>query len=297
MILEKIFSEYQNYLTIRKFRKKYKKNTAQRILVSWLLNKEQIYLDEGMEIYKNIISVNLNSRASNEINLDKNLILSKLNNEKKFLIDLSLFNLHSRKGKKSLITQLQHSLSTIRDFLFDTNLIIVGNLNLDFLGNNMVRLFKNIENISLERYKAAILDPNGDLILNDDLLRFYDLFIIGGVVDVGLEWYKATEYLFKDLNLPHVRIELDGSILGVPDRINLLIKILLETYYLEIPLKDAIVKNQGKRDIIKRFWYEIKKYSKNKEIKLEDLDNILKNINISREKMLYLLYKNNIKII
>ncbi|MEM1684618.1 MAG: hypothetical protein QXD60_02570, partial [Nanopusillaceae archaeon] len=182
-------------------------------------------------------------------------------------------------------------------FLFDTNFIIVGNLNIDFLGNNMVYLFKNLEEFPLEKYKAIILDSEGEIVLNESLIKKYDLFLIGGIVDIGLEWHGATKYLFKDLNLPRAKIELEGSTIGVPDRINLLIKILLETSYLNIPLKEAIVKNQGKRDIIRRLWYEIKKYSKNKNIKEEDLYKILENVNLSKERLMEFLYKNNIKII
>lgn len=297
MILERYFSNFRDSLTIRRYNKKYKKNTAQRILVRWLLGKEEIYEDEGEIIYKNIITVKLNKNAKNKVQVDKNIFLNMLRNEKKFLVDTSLYHLHSNKGKKSLIIQLQHSLSIIRDFLFDTNFIIVGNLNIDFLGNNMVYLFKNLEEFPLEKYKAIILDSEGEIVLNESLIKKYDLFLIGGIVDIGLEWHGATKYLFKDLNLSRAKIELEGSTIGVPDRINLLIKILLETSYLNIPLKEAIVKNQGKRDIIRRLWYEIKKYSKNKSIKEEDLYKILENVNLSKEKLMEFLYKNNIKII
>jgi len=99
------------------------------------------------------------------------------------------------------------------------------------------------------------------------------------------------------LDLPRARIELDGSIRGVPDRVNILVKILLESYYLNIPLRDAIVKNQGRRDVLNRIWYEIKRYSKNKTIKMEDIDKILRNVNITKEKLIEFLEKNNFRIV
>jgi len=297
MILERVFSKYFSYLTIRRLKKKYKINTAQRVLVNYLLDKEKIYSDEGEIIYENIIKVKLNKNAINEIKIEKEIFFNELRKEKKFLIDLSLFNLHSKKGKSSLKIQVSHTLSVIRDFLFDTNLILIGDIDYSFLGKNMVLKYRKIEDVGIENYKAIILDPEGEILFNEKVLEEYELFLIGGIVDVGLEWRGATSYLFKNLDLPRARIELDGSIRGVPDRINILVKILLESYYLNIPLRDAIVKNQGKRDVLNRIWYEIKRYSRNKMIKKEDVDKILKNVNITMEKLIEFLEKNNFKIV
>ncbi|MEM4757930.1 MAG: hypothetical protein QW184_02150, partial [Nanopusillaceae archaeon] len=83
MILEKYFSNFRDSLTIKKYNKKYKKNTAQRILVRWLLGKEEIYEDEGEIIYKNIITVKLNKNAKNKVQVDKSIFLNMLKNEKK----------------------------------------------------------------------------------------------------------------------------------------------------------------------------------------------------------------------
>jgi len=297
MILERVFSRYFPYLTIRRIKKKYKVNTAQRVLVNYLLDKEKIYSDEGEVIYENIIKVKLNKNAVNEIKIEKWVFFDELKKEKKFLIDLSLFNLHSKKGKSSLRIQVSHTLSVIRDFLFDTNLILVGDIDYSFLGKNMVLKYKNIEDVGIESYRAIILDPEGEMLFDERVLSDYELFLIGGIVDVGLEWKGATSYLFRNLDLPKARIELDGSIKGVSDRINILVKILLESYYLNISLRDAIVKNQGRRDVLNRIWYEIKKYSKNRLIKKEDIDKILRNVNITREKLMEFLEKNNFKII
>jgi len=297
MILEKVFSKHFPYLTIRRLKSKYKINTAQRVLVNYLLDREKIYSDDGETIYENIIKVKLNREAKNEIIVEKEIFLNELKKEKKFLIDLSLYNIHSKKGKSSLRIQVSHALSVIRDFLFDTNLILVGDLDYSFLGRNTVLKYKRIEDVCIERYKAIILDPEGDLLFDERILREYELFLIGGIVDVGLEWKGGTNYLFRDLDLPRARIELDGSIKGVPDRINILIKILLESYYFNIPLKKSIVRNQGKKDILNRIWYEIKRYSDGRVIKKEDIDKILENLNIAKDKLIKFLEKNNFKIV
>jgi len=297
MILERVFSKHFPYLTIRRFKKKYRINTAQRVLVNYLLDKERIFSDEGEVIYENIIKVKLNKNAKNEIKIEKEVFFDELKREKKFLIDLSLFNLHSKKGRYSLKVQVSHALSVIRDFLFDTSLMLVGDTDYSFLGKNMVLKYKRINDVNINSYKAIILDPEGEMLFDERILRDYELFLIGGIVDVGLEWTGATSYLFKGLDLPRARIELDGSTKGVPDRINILIKILLESYYLNIPLRDSIVKNQRRKDILNRLWYEVKRYSRNRMIKEEYIEEILKNVNITRDKLVEFLEKNNFKIV
>jgi len=296
MILEKIVSQYVNYITIRHFTKRYNINTAQRILVQYLLNKKQIFRDDGETIYKNIIEVKLNKNSTEPLNLPKNKIIERLEEEKHFLIDLSLYHLHHRKGKKSLLTQISQSLKEIREFLFDTNLILVGDLDYSFLGKNMARIYKNRGDFPFERFKGVILDPNAEDVLTDNDIKKYNLFILGGIVDVGLNWQGATSYLFKDIDLPRKKIVLGNSIRGVPDRINILIKIILETYYKNIPLERAIVMNQAKKDILNRIWYEIKRYKVNNTIERENLEEILKYINVSKEWLIRFLKKHKIRI-
>ncbi|BFI73171.1 tRNA (adenine(9)-N1)-methyltransferase [Nanoarchaeota archaeon] len=246
MILEKITSKYINYITVRNYDKN-KKYLGQDILVKYLLNKKRIYKDEGKTIYKNFIEVKLNQNAKEMLELDKEKILKDLENEKKFLIDNSLYNLLSNKGKISLKTQITQSLKFIREYLFDTNLILIGDIDYSFLGKNMVKIYKKQEEFNFYKYKAVILDPYGEEVLNDDDLKKYDLFILGGVVDIDLKWYYATQYLFRNINLPHKRIEYKGSIENVPDRINILIKILLDSIYLNIPLEKSIEINSPKK--------------------------------------------------
>jgi len=296
MILEKIVSQYTSYITVRRIKNKYNANTAQRILVQYLLNKDQIFKDDGEVFYKNIIEVRVNKSAKESLNLPRNDIVEELKNEKHFLIDLSLYHLHHKKGQKSLLTQISQSLKEIREYLFDTNLILIGDLDYSFLGKNMVRVYKNREEFPFERFKGVILDPNADDILTDKDIKKYNLFILGGIVDVGLNWQGATSYLFRDLNLPRKKIVLGDSIKGVPDRINILIKIILEAYYKNIPLERAIVMNQAKKDILERIWYEIKRHKVNNTIKRESLKEILKYINVSEEWLIKFLSEHKIRI-
>jgi len=248
MILEKITSKYINYITVRNYDKS-KRDIGQDCIVKYLLNKKKLYEDDGEPIYRNFIEVIYNKNAKKEIDIPKEKILKDIENEKKFLIDNSLYNLLPNKGKISLKIQIFQSLKVIREYLFDSNLILVGDIAYSFLGKNFVNVYKKQEDFDFYKYKAVILDPYGDKILNDDDLKKYDLFILGGIVDVDLNWQYATQYLFRNIDLPHKRIELYGSIKNVPDRINILIKILLDSIYLNIPLEKSIIVNSPKKFI------------------------------------------------
>jgi Trm5-related predicted tRNA methylase len=248
MILEKITSRYINYITVRNYDKS-KKYIGQDCIVKYLLNRKKLYKDNGETIYRNFIEVKYNKDAKEEIDITKEKILREVENEKKFLIDNSLYNLLSNKGKISLKIQISQSLKVIREYLFDNNLILIGNIDYSFLGKNLVNIYKKQEDFDFYKYKAIILDPFGDEILNDKDLEKYDLFILGGIVDIDLNWQYATQYLFRNIDLPHKRIELYGSIKNVPDRINILIKILLDSIYLNIPLEKSIQINSPKKFI------------------------------------------------
>ncbi|MFP3256387.1 MAG: hypothetical protein RXO36_01055 [Candidatus Nanopusillus acidilobi] len=246
MILEKITSKYINYITVRNYDKN-KKYIGQDCIVKYLLNRKKLYKDDGELIYKNFIEVKYNKDAKEEIDIPKEKILKYIESEKKFLIDNSLYNLLPNKGKISLKIQISQSLKVIREYLFDSNLILIGNIDYSFLGKNVVNIYKKQEDFDFYKYEAIILDPYGDEILNDKDLNKYNLFILGGIVDIDLNWQYATQYLFRNIDLPHKRIELYGSIKNVPDRINILIKILLDSIYLNIPLEKSIVINSPKK--------------------------------------------------
>ncbi|MFP3290130.1 MAG: hypothetical protein RXN31_02890 [Candidatus Nanopusillus acidilobi] len=246
MILEKITSKYINYITVRNYDKN-KKYIGQDCIVKYLLNRKKLYKDNGEIIYKNFIEVKYNKDAKEEIDIPKEKILKDIESEKKFLIDNSLYNLLPNKGKISLKIQISQSLRVIREYLFDSNLILIGDIDYSFLGKNLVNIYKKQEDFDFYKYKAIILDPYGDEILNDEDLNKYNLFILGGIVDIDLNWQYATQYLFRNIDLPHKRIELYESIKNVPNRINILIKILLDSIYLNIPLEKSIVINSPKK--------------------------------------------------
>lgn len=176
-----------------------------------------------------------------------------------FLIDCSLYNLHSEKGKKKLKLQISQSLSYIRKYLSDDNLIIINNgMDLSFLGKFRGRIYNNINEFDFKNYNPVILDPYAKKPLNEEEIRKFNLYLIGGLVDLGIEWKYGTQYLFKDLKFESRKIELKNSIIGVPNRINIIIKIILDVLFYNKSLEDSIIDNQAFYDKVNRLNYDVK---------------------------------------
>ncbi len=287
-------------ITIRRFHKKYNYNPIQRAIIRTALGKEKIFNDPGKVVYvENQFSISVNRYARTERLIDLEEVINVSKNYPKFLIDLSFYNYHTKRGKSSLLTQVIQSLSVIRDFLFDTNLYLVNPPRDLILGRNYVN---QADREILASYKSVILDPSAEKVLTFQDLKKYEFFALGGIVDVGLEWKGATTSLFSDISADFKRIELNGSIYGVPDRINLLIKILLEALYKWKNLDIAILLNQRSKDIQIRFWRDLKRIlRRDKEknvlyVSKEDLSKVLDNINADLMFIEGLLKKQNIEM-
>ncbi len=160
-----------------------------------------------------------------------------------FIVDLGLWDYHSEKEKRRLLVQLIASVDAVRKHLWDYNLS---------LNHSPFKLtsFPNKVRYDVEPTgKAVVLNPYGDVVATEEMLREADTFILGGIVDES-GWKGATTLLsekFGYADLPQVRIELRGSRVGVPDRINKIIEIVLEVREGK-GLEEAIIDNQSSAD-------------------------------------------------
>ncbi len=196
-----------------------------------------------------------------------------------FIIDLSFWNEHTEIEKKELIEQIIMSIKLIRSYLYDTCLVLTSCCE-DFtqyfnkLNRNMYHEVE-ITSQDLRRYlmkivrehRVAMLDPEGDHVLTDVDARSYTAYIIGGIIDKERVDKYGTYRLYNlyrlyELNIPRFRICLDCSIIGVPDRINRIIEIVIKSALLGKSVREAILEAQSKKDRIYRWYYEIQKYSK-----------------------------------
>lgn len=162
-----------------------------------------------------------------------------------FIIDMGFWDRHSEKEKKKLLLQLLLTISIIRKHLWDYNISVEhppSNLQEKLGIQNKIRY--NISPVG----KTIVLNPYGDLVADESIIRNTDTFIIGGILD-NTGWKNATTELSEKFhyNFPQVRIELRGSRVGVPDRINKIVNIILEVIEGK-SLEDSIIENQSNAD-------------------------------------------------
>lgn len=151
-----------------------------------------------------------------------------LESAKEFLyivIDCSFYDYHTEKEKKKLELQIQQSLGVIRDFMWDEKLIVTHK---DF---GIGIFYPSTEDFLKETgiNEVILLDPNGDEIFTGQKAKCY---VIGGIVDkVGNKkgWTSkiGKRLRRKGIRVGSLRIELKGDVIGVPDRLNTIIEILL----------------------------------------------------------------------
>ncbi len=133
----------------------------------------------------------------------------------RFIIDLSLWSNHTRSEKNELIEQVLASISTIRRYLWDSNLELTS-VTEEFLEgfNKFARGFKH--GVIIKRdgpvvdNDTVMLDPEGDCVLNEELIRNTHTFIIGGIVDKERRVKGETARLYRllGLNVPDVGLSL-----------------------------------------------------------------------------------------
>jgi len=197
-----------------------------------------------------------------------------------FIIDVSFWHEHTEIEKKELIEQIILTIKTVRKYLHDSCLAITS-CSREFLQyfENATRGMRHsviITELDLRNFlkkvlklrgNIAMLDPEGEFVLNDVDVLSYNVYIMGGIIDKERVDKFGTYRLYNmyrlwELNIPRFRIALDGSVIGVPDRLNKIAEIIIEAKLFKTPIINAIIKQQSKRDRIYRWMYEIQKHAK-----------------------------------
>jgi len=164
-----------------------------------------------------------------------------------FIVDLTMWDRHSDKEKRKLVNQLGSVISLLRDHLWDYNLSL--NHANDEFRRTFSTIFFNKVRFDVDPSKNSIvLDPYGDVQANEEMLRSVDCFIIGGIVDDS-GWRYATKELSERVgySFKRARITLRGSRVGVPDRLNKVISIILRVREGQ-SLEEAILAEQSNAD-------------------------------------------------
>ncbi len=208
--------------------------------------------------------VSLVRRGECDVSLELDILLPTT---PRFVIDLTLWHEHTRAEKNELVEQIIASIHTVRRYLWDGCLVLSG-VSDDFLrhirkfvGDFRHKVVILRDKPPIDPGKTVMLDPDGDVIFTRDVALRSTTFIIGGIVDKERRVKGETYRLYRllGLDVPRCKIELKGSIIGVPERINRIIEIILKVIFEGKDVDEAIIECMAKRDRVNRLFYELHK--------------------------------------
>ncbi len=209
-------------------------------------------------------------------------LLSRIDNVRNrtyFIIDLSFWDEHTENERNELVEQIVMCIKTIRKYLYDNYLILTScsddfikyfNRKISGMSHHVVMTSLDLRTFLrrfLRKHNVVMLDPEGDFTLTDVDVLSYDVYILGGIIDKERVDKYGTYRLYStyrlwELNIPRMRICIDCSVIGVPDRLNKIMDIILRCRICGNLLRCSIILNQSKRDRIYRWYFEIQRYSK-----------------------------------
>lgn len=152
-------------------------------------------------------------------------------------IDCRFYELLSEKEKKSLKKQIEQTLGVIRKFLWDEKLVVTGK------NFEIGKYYEKLEDFLIEKgiKKIVLLDPYADEIFMGEEAECY---VVGGIVDKGEERVLTPLIgkALRDSNFEVLsrKIVLRGDKIGVPDRINQIVEILLRVICNSESVEEAI---------------------------------------------------------
>ncbi len=184
-----------------------------------------------------------------------------------FVVDFSLKFVHTEEELSKLRLQIAVALSEIRKYLWDPHLILT---NIDgstakwvseVLGENKAVMTQSKPSEvlwSMDADRVIILRPDAPQPLTSSEVLAADAFLIGGVVDrIPRPGVSRILDNLVPWGTPR-RIELRGSVAGVPERINRIVEILLKARYVYPGnLEKAIITSMTRKDLIARVYSEI----------------------------------------
>ncbi len=160
-----------------------------------------------------------------------------------FAVDLSLFNILLPRERKSLLVQLEITYGIVKDFFTPENFQI---LNPTEEAKKALREFFSpvppFEEIKSGKFEEVIiLDPHGDKEFTHEEINSETLIVLGGIVDNSKRLEGATQKILKEAK--HRKISYKGSVEIVPDRINEIVKIVLQYLTGNKSLEEVVKQN------------------------------------------------------
>ncbi|ABM79955.1 hypothetical protein [Hyperthermus butylicus] len=204
------------------------------------------------------------------------MLLEKLPSQLKplIVIEMSLLWRHSPRELVSLRKQIAAALGVVRRYLWDRHLLLAG---IPEGGFEWLRLLMGRGSVSISSLpgdeaamlrgarRIILLDPSAEKPLTPSEVLEADAFILGGIVDRLPRPGETSRLRLRGLAEPR-RLLFHGDVHGVPNRINMLVEILLRARYKYCgDLDQAIRSVMSPRDARLRAAVEIARWSRGKK--------------------------------
>lgn len=189
------------------------------------------------------------------------------------LIDCRFWDMHSDKEKKKLVIQIRQALGVIRKYMWDEQLVITGCIDSE---NRFGVFYPSAEDFLSEKNVKDIilLDPSAEETFHGEKVGCY---IIGGIVDktgnkTGLTSRIGEELEKAGFNITKKKIVLRDNVIGVPDRINHIVEIVLRATFDGIGVEKAVMEIQP--PIVAR--WRLRKELKNHTIRVKSKSKVFR---------------------
>ncbi len=189
-----------------------------------------------------------------------------------FVVDMSMRFIHSEDELAKLRLQIAVSLNVVRRYLWDPHLALTSidpstvSWLKELAGENKMTVIQSKPSEllwSMDADRVIILRPDAPQQLTGNDIMMADAFLIGGIVDkIPRPGISRVLDNLVPWGSPR-RIELRGSVVGVPERINRIIEILLKARY-DYPgdLEKSIVTSMTRKDVVARAYIEIVRHAR-----------------------------------
>lgn len=233
-----------------------------------------------------------------------------------FVIDLSLFDLHTEKERKRLKLQISQSVYVAKKYKIKDKLILTGvseKTKNELAGYGIKqKTYSNLKEFlkGVDRKIFLVFDPNASDVFTEGDIENFDVFVVGGIVDTAKDEKKTTEYLSKifekqGLKFTRKKVLLRGDIVGVPDRINMFLEMLFKIIYDKLPIEKAIYEAQSRKIARWRLRKELKnfvevRYENDKKVRMvkkEAFEKIKEWLNIEYKDFEKVAEEQDIKIV
>jgi len=185
-----------------------------------------------------------------------------------FVIDFLLFDLLSRRERKLLVKQLLMLIDLMRRRLTTANIALVNvpESLLKYLDPELkayLMLYNSDTGyLKLDGDEAIILDPYAMQSLTEADVTASRVFVLGGIVDEEFPRPYATAFIAELISLlTEVKprsITLRGNRVGVPDRINKVVSVLLDVIQQQKTIEEAVIESMSVKDKIVRLYEDLK---------------------------------------